>query len=993
MSEKTGEIPPPFGGWGTPPRSVVSRIDRKKTQRTKAKQIKFLSLLRHAFDKADVEKEGSLTFEQWKSSHLRKIIQDGALNHDEFAMLFKKIDANSEGRVDWENLVHYLAKDVSSQQNHKPNEAVNFIAKFATVTPKKSQVHREMVSTVLISNKTNEYITIASDSVRFWRQTDLIFTRSIADNVKYQTGLVFDLLQVLAVATSNRKLIFYDLETLNKLQIEVNASPSPNVLKKMTKEEAVKTLGMLDSLHPELYNMPSYLHVSELEYEAQPDPLFFVGDDQGSIEIFRLSAPKRRAGTDFKCNRLTKIFPHTGCVTQIATLKLKNCYASSSVDKTVKFWSFNSLNKSFQVLQVFNSDESIMSFTYSYVQKVLATTGISRDAFVWSEDSARKIFKLGAHYNAVTLITDYVTTSGDKYLLTMTNKKEFRIWDSQNYRLVKEFADRQILHPENRYSAGVFDPRRKVFVAASNCPALWGENLVGNAECEDITTHTRPIIGTFYAPEFNQLITVDSMCCIKTHDIETGHLIVTHLNNHEEQSKDVATACLDNSKRRLITSTFDNKVTIWNYNSGFVLGEPELDGKLLISTMIMGKNDGKDMLIRAGWDKVIYSYIEVEKGNFEPQRIFQGHSDDISFLAFCKEGFISATFSGEICTWNLTLNKVSGLVKMMTGIESMLVIKDYLIVGDSSGFIYIYTLPRLVEHSCLFSQDLSVSVALSSMFYDEKESFLYVGDTLGYMKKWKVKFDEINGIVLEKAGFWRLHRDEITSISLLSDGFIATTGVDNCVRMWSPDFDYVGVYTDNSKWDTKDKETWIVEKPFEMDPKHVTKFGGIKKTITMIRSMKKLITIENEIETDNEEKKEEGNKEEEPKTLVLDPQKVLKALDEYYNQADQLPEQMLAPHIIEPETKPLPKLPQLKLVTRAQEITEAIANLQYSTDVDVIKKKYNITDKTIRSTVPAVNPALAKKPVTRAVKLPIPLHVSPLKRKIPKLPKSAPMID
>ena len=970
--------------WKDPPRNAISRIDRKREQRTKAEKLKFLTNLRKAYDEAANE-DGFMTIEQWHNSELRMIIHDGSLSEEDFDLLFKKIDANSEGTITWERLIHYLVKDVSTASAHKSNEAINFIAQFRTVVPKKSQVHRDMISTVLISNRTSEYVTISADSIRLWKQSDLQFTRVITENVKFQTGLVFDNLQVLAAATTTRRLLFYDLNTLDRLPVEINASPTALVIKNMTKKEAISTLDAMGSQSQPMYNMPTCLHMSEFDFESAPDPLFFIGDDMGTIEVYRLFAPKRRSGVDFSCTRLAKIKIHDDSVTHLATISSRICYASSSEDHTVKFWSFDSVKKTHQVLQVFRADEPVMSFVYSNVQKMLTTIGVSRDAYVWSEGTGRKIFKLGGHYNAISLITNYVTTSGENYILTMTNRKEFRVWDAQNYRLVKEFANRHQLHPEDRYSAGVFDPRRKVFVAASNQPALWGEDVGGSAEFEESLTHSRPIIGCFVVPEFCQLITVDSLCCIKAHNLYDGSLIVTHLNGQDSQSKDVACAILDNSKRRLFTSTYRNEMTIWNYNSGIIIKQMNLDGKLLVSTMAAGRYDSKDILLRAGWDKVIYYYIEVEKGIFELQRVFEGHTNDISCLAISKDGIVSGTFSGELISWNIALNKISGKVEV-SSIENLIIIDNFAVIGDSTGFVHVFALPTLEHRDSFFAQDLTVATSISALFYDEKTNFLFTGDSFGYVKQWKVTNDNDN-LKFDKVGFWRLHRDEITSISTTDNGFVITCGIDNCVRLWSPEFDFVGLYTDESKWNIDDKETWVIEKPFDVDPKHFQRKQTMKSRIfSSIRSFSKLPMInkiESQLKLQNNEANNEETKQEQIHEILMDPVQALKVLDNFYHSDTNLPP--LSPiQSLEPELKPPIKgPPDLEIFSRERELTEKILNIQKQSDIDRSHFIKTEPPKPVKQTL------IPKK----TVKLPIPLRISPLKRKIPKLSKSAPVFD
>lgn len=990
MFDSIHETPQDTHIWKQPPRDAISRIDRKRLQRKNAVKQRFLTKLRTKFEDADLDKVGSITLQQWKRSGIQSVIQDGHISAEDFELLFKKIDANKEGRITWNRLVQYLVKDASIVQGSTTNEAAHFIDKIKTPQPGRTHVHRDMISTILISSRTNKYITISTDSVRLWKINDLTFTRMINEGVKYITGTIFDTYQVLALATSQRRLIFYDLQTFTKLPITIDASPSGNAIKLMTIEEANAALNNIDNALPPLYNMPTTIHVSDIELVTDC-ATFFVGDDRGIIEVFNLSAPKRRSGTDFKCTKMAKLSFHNDSITQIATIKHRSCFASSSIDGSLHLWSYDNFNNSFNIIQSLISEEPMMRFVYSERQRMIATIGVSRDAYIWSAESSRKIFKLGGHYNVIAHLIEYNTTSGDNYILTITNKKEFKLWDAQNYRLVRAFQDQSFLSPENRYSAVIFDDRRKVLLVAANSLNMWGEEVSYSIENESIATHNRQIIGCFYSPEFRDIVTVDTACCIKVHSAETGKLNAIQITNHKGSS-DISAACLDLSGRRLFTSSYENTLSLWNYNSGGLLEEMKLDGNLLISTMITGVVDGKDILARAGWDREVFMYIEVEKGKFELTRRFKGHNDDISCLAIFKNGIVSGTFSGELVCFHAVLNKVMAKKDLDSGIETICLVEDqFVFVGDNDGYLSIFTIPNLTQVDSFFCQDLTVSVSLTAITYDSKTKFLYTADELGYFKKWSVIIEGEDKVRLEKEGFYRLHRDEISSITVIENNFVVTCGIDNCARLWSPDFEFVGTFVDDSHWDINDKSTWIIQKPFEIEAKHIKR---IKPNMSMRfqpfnlvdPNQQKMMMVENN-ETQEEEQNNDTNKQEKTKTeneeeKQLDAFEALKQMEEFINMERYHPKARLNQDVENPPPPPPKKLPELAPLSRERELTSQIKQLQQGMSATI-----SYTKKEKKITIPMIPSETSLK---RSVKMPIPMSISPLKRKIPRQTASAP---
>ncbi|OHS95615.1 hypothetical protein TRFO_38277 [Tritrichomonas foetus] len=320
----------------------------------------------------------------------------------------------------------------------------------------------------------------------------------------------------------NRRLLFYDLENLTQLPVEMGASPSAKKIKLMTQTDAKDALRVINSPMMPLYNVPMTLTMADEILNDVKFQYFWIGDDQGVLEYYKLSAPMRRKGLDYKIERIARHTMHRGGITQISIITALGCYASSSMDHTVKFWTFNEATRKFHLIRNFIDQTSILGFVYTPRQKALTTCSVSRDAFVWTISPPQKMFKLGGHYNQLSHISDFITTTNEKYIVTMTIKKEFRLWDPMNYQKIREWSGLVMMRPENHYGAMIFDEKRHALITAASFPVKWAEDVSALNESLEPVTHSHTIVGCMYAKIFNEIVTVDSINSIKIWDLETG---------------------------------------------------------------------------------------------------------------------------------------------------------------------------------------------------------------------------------------------------------------------------------------------------------------------------------------------------------------------------------------------------------------------------------------------------------------------------------------
>jgi hypothetical protein len=194
-----------------------------------------------------------------------------------------------------------------------------------------------MVKQILICESTGEYVTLSSDSIRFWRRLDLEFRGLISQPGLFVSMAIFDGSGQIAVATSSRLLLVYDLESLEQLPTEISASPPARAIKKMSCRECRQAIQVLSSSELPLYNVPTAMYAADFTDHEAVQRIVFIRDDQGILQVFRFRGPSRRHSLDVKIERVGRHVIHRSSITQLSLVRTCSCYATSSVDATIKF--------------------------------------------------------------------------------------------------------------------------------------------------------------------------------------------------------------------------------------------------------------------------------------------------------------------------------------------------------------------------------------------------------------------------------------------------------------------------------------------------------------------------------------------------------------------------------------------------------------------------------------------------------------------------------
>ena len=306
-------MPPKVGLPPKPNKDGNSKKDGKSEAGSVEDRINLHQLmeLKAAFDRADIDGGGSLDMDEFLEAFGEVLGKN--LTHEQLTHLFMKIDANSDGSVDWDEFTNYMlletqaASDMSDRSYQvKYQDAFDKNLGPVWVDPNpKSVHHRDMISGMLPIPKQEKFVTHSRDgTVRVWHAGTLAHQRTlrVVHDGRVSTSQVtdckyFSQTNRLVVSSIDRVVTFYDAGSFEqvrdrdrvrvrvrdrvrvraKVRADANANPSPRPNPNPSPNQTDVQLTGLET-------SPMCIgYWQDLEMETEK---MILGDDQGNIALY-----------------------------------------------------------------------------------------------------------------------------------------------------------------------------------------------------------------------------------------------------------------------------------------------------------------------------------------------------------------------------------------------------------------------------------------------------------------------------------------------------------------------------------------------------------------------------------------------------------------------------------------------------------------------------------------------------------------------------------
>ncbi|CAK9112051.1 WD repeat-containing protein 64, partial [Durusdinium trenchii] len=471
--------------------------------------------------------------------------------------LFMKIDANSDGSVDWDEFTNYMFLNNQDSSGAEASQSVDdeasrqyFPASYDIFDLNNGikTFHKDQVVALTYVEKLNNLLSASRDGVvNLWHPTTLLHEGSFHTGDAVQNQLVHEggpgmfkknwLTDVaflhqsnkLAVSSIDKGVAFYDLLSDSK-----------------------KKTGRIPL---EKFQHAAPLCLGYTHDASRQEEVLLVGDDAGAAHVFRLeernwsfpedeqlscavggvadgdaldadgdASPRYLGGHDSSSSSTKRLLlhKHTDHVTQIEYISDLSSLVTSSLDSTVNVFDLERarLKRTFT-----QHEKAVYSFAWCPSAKVIASCGLERHIVLWSPYSRRSLASLHGHTSSVIKV---VLNDDNNQLLSLSSDNTVKIWDIRNHKCVQtiSFASNDTQRKAHVGPVPVtclnYVSKHRSMVAASHKLKIFP---LQQSSAASNKTHNRSVVSALYNHNFHQVISVDEKANLAIWNVNDGSSI------------------------------------------------------------------------------------------------------------------------------------------------------------------------------------------------------------------------------------------------------------------------------------------------------------------------------------------------------------------------------------------------------------------------------------------------------------------------------------
>ncbi|KAJ3227462.1 WD40 repeat domain 95 [Clydaea vesicula] len=773
---------------------------RKKKEGVHVMNIHHFEQLQSTFENHKNE-DGSSGFDIDKFREVFKnVLGDTNITFDQMTLLFMKIDANSDGTVDWDEFSGYMM--AGSMESDGLALIFDDRVKRLLGSP-----HRDMIKIIDFIFKERKYLSVGRDgTICLWNQNlklqKVMYTKDFFPQMSWVADALFvQEFNKLIIVTDNRQLCIYDILSIK-----------PRLLCAISQLE---------------HNPLCLAHASN--YEEESDLILF-GDDGGFLNVITL----RRS-----------FFENTSDTIQYEHLTAAKL--TKVEDKETKTWRKLSKEESMKKYNLFFYRRKIH---YDWILKIQYIHEIN--AFITCSSETNRSLAIGdlerkteRHVSVPKGIKCFEYCRRPSFLVTGgRDKVVIKIWNARNLNCLQTLMDKVSHRPENIISSMFYDHQNQQLITGSSKLEPWP--LYKNLRRSDTQMEDSSVVSAIYNENFRQVVSGTQSGSITIWDLESGEKIFQFHNAHD--SYELTAMCFDKSGRRLITGSRDGIIKMWNFNNGMILKKMQKETMDECTGLMYVEMGSNKYIIAIGWDNKIYIFIDdIDKFECGPARVLngkgtlthRGHEDDLSSVSFCPPNIVAtSSVDGAIVLWNIE----SGYIKLTLrdpfldlrardekAVEKVLFLikqdmfQNYqlsswprvpLISSHADGHIRFWEIQEgnlICELNCSRGNE---EEGMNTMITDIDATILIVGGSKGYIRVYDVrsfsvdmKKDYSTGCVLKS--YWRAHVWSIASLGYAnSQELVITASRDSTIRVWTINGNHIGVFGGDVSWYIDDPSTY-----------------------------------------------------------------------------------------------------------------------------------------------------------------------------------------
>ncbi|RQM19506.1 hypothetical protein B5M09_011466 [Aphanomyces astaci] len=500
-----------------------------------------LMKLHHVF-----QQRGALNEKQFVG-HFHAILETNAWSPTHISQLFMKIDANSDGSVDWDEFTNFMF--VHSQSAH---DAATQLASVAFVVPQDENLVHVLVAFQPLppGAACGHFVSSSLDgTIKTWNAgwTPLASFRALGKTTSNcVTAMAY--LQAsgkIALASLHGGVQFFDLVSADK-----------------TAQSHVPS-GALHHATP--------LALCAMVDDDTGQDVLYIGDDVGGVTKIAFDAtwhlcdgdcPSHVTVTMQGCV-VARHDRHTDHVTRLAFVTDLNSVVSASRDGSVKVMSnclVVDVHRGVLKRHFAFHRGAVYDFVWCGRPKFFASCGVEREILLWSPFSESLLGRLRGHSCSIKGVV--WNEEGQNLISLGLDDGSIRVWDVRQLKCLQTIHD--ATHDNRHTKLIYFDQASKHLVTCSSTVNQWPIHHAAGPS-ETLQPHEAPIIKVLFNPSFLQLVTMDAHGHIVLWNVLDGSVI----SHFYMANTTITAAALDDTGRRLITgSNVGTQVTIWNFSNG-----------------------------------------------------------------------------------------------------------------------------------------------------------------------------------------------------------------------------------------------------------------------------------------------------------------------------------------------------------------------------------------------------------------------------------------
>ncbi|KAI8914980.1 WD40-repeat-containing domain protein [Powellomyces hirtus] len=760
--------------------------------------------------------DGSTGFDIDKFREVFGQVVGGNLTYDQMTMLFMKIDANSDGSVDWDEFSTYMM--TGALDNSEAHSIFDERIKKLFNSP-----HKETIRRIDYIPKERKYISVSRDgTVCFWAQ-NLKLQRVIPAKDFSRVSWVSDSLYLtdhnrLVTITDDRHFCVYDIMSI--------------------KPRLIITLGQLE-------NSPLCLAYGGHMDEERDFILF--GDDGGYVNVLtftRKFITENEGGEELTPAKLSRRESlkkynasfsrrkiHNDWVVKVQYYPEINAFISCAPE-SVRSLIIGDLER--KSIRYVNVPKGIKCFEFCRRPSFLVTGGRDKIIRLWNPYVLSK--PAGTLHGHSAAIVNISINHDEGHIISLSEDRVIKVWNARSLNCLQTLAEKVPQKVDELISVIFFDQVNGQLVLGSDKLQTWP--LYKTFKHALSRSHNAGVVAAMFNENFHQVVSgaQDGTVCIW--DLASGERAFSFHNAHGKL--EITAMCFDRSGRRLITGSRDGIIKMWNFNNGQILRKMMKDNTTEATDVLYVEMGANRFIVAVGWDRKVMIFLD-DPGHFEakPVRIMQGtgstahkgHQDDISSVAFRPPSMLAtSSVDGIIVIWSLE----SGYMKMTLSepfldlrskeekpIEKIIFLPTTdkrmsrigpLVSCHADGclrFWDTYDGTMLYEMNCQVTKD----EGLATMAISSDGNLLIVGGSKGHVRVFAINVNNLITENLESVcimkNTWRAHLQSISSVNYANvHNVILTASKDGTIRVWTSTGTHIGIFGQDQPWSLGDPSTY-----------------------------------------------------------------------------------------------------------------------------------------------------------------------------------------